>query len=70
MTCNCDITQQKIDAIEAFLNTEGWAFVHRAGVIILVKSTRDECRHKDTDKTGWCMNDSCTSGCDCWEGKL
>ena len=69
MTCRCDIAQQKINAIEELLKAQGWAFVHRGEAIILIKMTRDECRYKATDKTKWCMNDSCAAGCDDWEGK-
>ncbi len=64
MTCTCDITQQKIDVMEAFLNAGGWAFVHKDGVTILVKRIRDECRYKGTGKTKWCQNDACAAACD------
>ena len=70
MTCNCDITQQKIDAIEELLNSQGWAFVYREGAIRLVKMTRDECRYKGTDKTAHCQNGACASGCNVWEGRV
>ena len=69
MTCQCEITKQKIDAIEKMLKAEGWAFVHRDGAIMLIKMTRDECRHNGTDKTAYCENGACASGCDVWEGK-
>lgn len=69
MTCRCETLQEKIEAIEAAMRSEGWGFVKRSGAIILVKMTRDECRHKDTDKTKWCLNDACAAGCDVWEGR-
>lgn len=69
MTYECDILQKKIDAIEEFMRSEGWGFVHRFGTIMVVKMIRDECRHKGTDKTKWCQNDVCAAGCDVWEGE-
>ena len=69
MACQCEITQQKIDAIEKMLKAEGWGFVHRGAAIMLVKMTRDECRHKDTNKTAYCKNGACAFGCDVWEGR-
>ena len=69
MTCKCDHLQQKLNAIEELLKAQGWTFVYREGVIVSVKMIRDECRHKDTDKTGWCQNDACAAGCDVWEGR-
>lgn len=69
MTCNCDITKQKMNAIEELLHSKGWAFVHREGAINLVQKTRDECRYKGTDKTAQCQNGACASGCVVWEGR-
>ena len=69
MTCQCDITKQKMNAIEELLHSKGWAFVHRGEAVMLVKMTRDECMHKDTDKTTYCQNGACATGCDSWEGR-
>ena len=69
MTCKCDITQQKMNTIEELLRSKGWAFVHREGTIRLVKMTRDECRHKGSNKTDYCQNGACAAGCDVWDGR-
>lgn len=69
MTCQCEDTKQKMNAIEEMLHTKGWAFVHRGEAIMLISMTRDECRYKATVKTKWCQNDSCAAGCDIWEGR-
>ena len=69
MTCKCGITQQKINAIEELLHSKGWVFVQRKGVTMLIKMTRDECRHKGTNRTEWCKNGACADGCDVWEGR-
>ncbi len=69
MACNCEILQKKMDALEKMFKAEGWAFAHRGGAVMLIKMTRDECRHKDTGKTKWCLNDACAAGCDVWKGR-
>ena len=69
MACKCETLQKKMDAMEAVMRSKGWGFVKQCDSIMLVKMTRDECRHKDTDKTGWCQNDACAAGCDVWEGR-
>ena len=69
MTCQCEDVKQKMNAIEELLYSKRWAFVHREGTIRLVKMTRDECRHKGTDKTAYCQNGACASGCISWEGR-
>lgn len=70
MTCQCKITKQKMNAIEELLYSKGWAFVHRGEAIMLIQMTRDECRHKGTDKTDHCPNGACASGCITWEGRV
>ena len=69
MTCKCDITKQKMNAIEELLHSKGWAFMHRGEAVMLIEMTRDECRHKDTKKTGECYDGGCAAGCDVWEGR-
>lgn len=69
MCDNCKITQQKLDALEWWVNAHRWAFVHRDGALKLVRMIRDECEHKNTDKTAYCQDGACAAGCDVWEGK-
>jgi hypothetical protein len=68
MTCQCDDLKQKMDALEKILKVKRWAFVHRGEAIMLVKMTRDECRHEGSNKTTYCQNGACASGCDVWKG--
>lgn len=68
MTCQCELTKQKMNAIEELLHSKGWAFMHRGEAVMLIEMTRDECRHKDSDKID-CQNDACAAGCTVWEGR-
>ena len=64
MTC---YYKKKMDAIEVELINHGLSFLNLAGRVSLVKMSRDNCKHKDSDRSGWCQNNACFAGCDIWE---